>query len=173
MNTVGINSVTLWKMALSIRKESMEKATQEYNSYIAEIRNKIMKDLFTKAYITCALCLSTDDNDEPLDKNYDQNDIPYCVVQFFISPKPYLKEARILEQRASSFLGSFLITFFTDRCPAVQYPCESYRPDKAKFDTAAAFDHDGKQRMIGGSADRLSEPTDGNTELSNLFVGYQ
>ena len=44
MDTVGINSVTLWKMALSIRKEAMEKATQEYNSYVAEIRKKIMKD---------------------------------------------------------------------------------------------------------------------------------
>ena len=75
MDTVGINSVTLWKMALSTRREAMEKATQEYNSYVAEIRNKIMKDLFTKAYITCALCSSSDNNDEPLDKNYAQDDI--------------------------------------------------------------------------------------------------
>jgi hypothetical protein len=75
MNTVGINSVTLWKMALSVRKEAMEKATEEYKSYVSEIRKKIMKDLFTKAYITCALCSSTDDNDDPLDKNYDQEDI--------------------------------------------------------------------------------------------------
>ena len=75
MDTVGINSIYLWKAALSIRKEAMEKATQEYNSYVAEIRNKIMKDLFTKAYIICALCSSTDDNDESLDKNYAQDDI--------------------------------------------------------------------------------------------------
>jgi hypothetical protein len=75
MNTVGINSVTLWKMALSIRKEAMEKATEEYKSYVSDIRNKIMKDLFTKAYITCALRSSTDDNDDPLDKKYDQDDI--------------------------------------------------------------------------------------------------
>ena len=75
MNTVGINSIALWKAALSIRKEAMEKATQEYNSCVAEIRNKIMMDLFTKAYITCALSSSTDDNHEPLDKNYDQDDI--------------------------------------------------------------------------------------------------
>jgi hypothetical protein len=75
MNTVGINSIALWKIALGIRKEAMEKATQEYNSYVAEIRKKVMKDLFTKAYITRALCSSTDDNGEPLDNNYDEDDI--------------------------------------------------------------------------------------------------
>ena len=75
MNTVGINSINLWKMALSIRKEAMEKATHEYNSYVAEIRKKIMKDLFTKAYINCALRSSTDDNNVPLNNNYDQDDI--------------------------------------------------------------------------------------------------
>ena len=73
MDTVGINSIVLWKMALSTRKEAMEKATQEYNSYAAEIRNKIMKDLFTKAYITSALRLSTDDNDDPLINNYNED----------------------------------------------------------------------------------------------------
>jgi hypothetical protein len=31
------------------------------------------------------------------------------------------EEARILEQRASSFPGGFLIPFFPDHCPAVQY----------------------------------------------------
>jgi hypothetical protein len=75
MNTVGINSIVLWKAALSIRKEAMEKATQEYNSYIAEIRNKIMKDIFTRAYISCALNSSTDDKNDPLDNNYNQDDI--------------------------------------------------------------------------------------------------
>jgi Na+(H+)/acetate symporter ActP len=54
--------------------------------------------------------------------------IPYCVVQFFISPKPYLKEARILEQWASSFLGSFLITFFTFIAHAVQYARANHIP---------------------------------------------
>ena len=75
MNTVGMNSIVLWKVALGIRKEAIEKATQEYNSYIADIRSKIMKDIFTRAYITCALSSTTDDNNEPLDKNYDQDDI--------------------------------------------------------------------------------------------------
>jgi hypothetical protein len=80
MNTVGINSVSLWKMALSIRKEALEKATQEYNSYVADIRNRIMQDLFTKAYITCALSSSTDDNNDPLDKNYGPDDIALETV---------------------------------------------------------------------------------------------
>jgi hypothetical protein len=51
-------------------------------------------------------------------------------VQFFISPKPYLKEARILEQRASSFLGSFLITFFT--ISAQQYSTHANHIDPTK-----------------------------------------
>jgi hypothetical protein len=80
MNTVGMNSISLWKMALSIRKEAMEKATQEYNSYVAEIRNKITKDPFIKSYITCALCSSTDANNDPLDKNYGQNDIALATL---------------------------------------------------------------------------------------------
>jgi hypothetical protein len=53
----------------------MEKASQEYKTYVAEIRKKIMKDLFTKGYINCALCSSTDDNNDPLNKNYNQDDI--------------------------------------------------------------------------------------------------
>lgn len=32
-------------------------------------------DEFTKAYIICALWSSTDDNDEPLDKNYSADDL--------------------------------------------------------------------------------------------------
>jgi hypothetical protein len=75
MNTVGINSIALWKAALGIRKEAMEKATHEYNTYVADIRKKIMKDLFTKGYINRALCSSTDEKNEPLNKNYNQDDI--------------------------------------------------------------------------------------------------
>jgi hypothetical protein len=54
------------------------------------------------------------------------------------------EEARILEQRASSFLGGFPITLITIIAHRTMRPCESYRPDKAKFDTAAAFIHDGR-----------------------------
>jgi hypothetical protein len=75
MNTVGINSIALWKMALSVRKEAMEKATQQYNSYVAEIRHKITEDLFIAAYTSCALSSSTDAGNDPLDKNYNQDDI--------------------------------------------------------------------------------------------------
>jgi len=75
MNTVGMNSVALWKMALTIRKEAMEKATQEYNSYVVEIRKKITKDLFMKAYLHCALRSSTDDHNVPLNANYNQDNI--------------------------------------------------------------------------------------------------
>lgn len=75
MDTVGINSISLWKAALGIRKEAMEKAIQEYNSYVAVIRKKIMQDLFTNAYITSALCSSTDSNNDPLNNNYNQDDI--------------------------------------------------------------------------------------------------
>jgi hypothetical protein len=75
MDTVGINSIVLWKMALSVRKEAMDKATQEYNSYVTEIKNKIMKDPFAKAYISCALCSSTGTNDDLINKNHSQDDI--------------------------------------------------------------------------------------------------
>jgi hypothetical protein len=75
MNTVGINSITLWKMALGIRDEACKKAIQEYTSYVAEIRNKIMNDLFTKAYINCALSLSTDDDNKPLSEKFDHDSI--------------------------------------------------------------------------------------------------
>jgi hypothetical protein len=75
MSTVGINSIALWKMALSVRKEAMENATQDYKSYVAEIRRKITKDPFLRAYIACAFRSSTDADNQPLDKNYSQDDI--------------------------------------------------------------------------------------------------
>ncbi len=74
MNTVGMNSIALWKVALGIRKEAVEKAAQEYDSYVAEIRSNILKDRFLDAYIACAL--NTSDGDGvPLKSNYGPKDI--------------------------------------------------------------------------------------------------
>jgi hypothetical protein len=75
MNTVGVNSIALWKMALSIRKEAMEKAIKEYETYVADIRDKITQDPFLKSYIACALSASAGVGNDPLDKNFDQDDI--------------------------------------------------------------------------------------------------
>jgi hypothetical protein len=110
MNTVGINSIALWKIALTARKETMDKAIHDYNSYVAEIRNKITDDNFLKAYITYALEFSTDSNDVPLEKNYNKNNIAldtlFAMVQdcfnFRVNNAAFLKELD-LEKSAQDF----------------------------------------------------------------------
>jgi len=51
----------------------------------ADIRDFMELDIFTIAYVECALWSSTDDNDEPLDANYDIYDISAeCLTQINI-----------------------------------------------------------------------------------------
>ena len=46
--------------------------------------NRDKLDTFTRAYLECALWSSNDDNDEPLDSNYDIDDIAFLSLEDMI-----------------------------------------------------------------------------------------
>jgi len=49
------------------------------------MQKNIPLDEFTEAYIECALWSSTDDDDEPLDKNHNRNDISQETLETIIA----------------------------------------------------------------------------------------